>query len=361
MTKITYLELGALTITELICLNFGININILKSTGTNSWLVVILAYLIGIIPLSLLIYISNYEKELTLKEKINKLFGKYIGTFINIIISIILFIIGITILYNINSFTTSQFLYRTPIIISTTLLVILIVYNTNKGLNSISRMSQLLIIISFILFLTTFFSLTKDTNLNNFLPLFKSNTSNILKNSIKISIINILPLITILCIPKDRLIKEKLYNKTIIISYIIGFISLMIIVINTYGVLGEYLANIFEYPEYMLLKKIKLFGFLERIENVVSVKWIITSYIYLTIILYNIGSNIINPPNKSFKNTNIIIGILFILSTNLLFKNNASFNQYINNIFPYIVSILLIIYILLTIKIFISKKKSAII
>ena len=315
MTKITYLELSSITIIELICLNSGININILKSTSYNSWIVVILAYLIGIIPLSLLLYISNYEKELTLKEKINKLFGKNIGTFINIIISIILFIIGITILYNINSFTTSQFLYRTPIIISTTLLIILIIYNVNKGLNSISRMSQLLIILDIILFITTFFPLIKDTNLDNFLPLFKKNTNNILINSIKISIINILPLITILCIPKSKLIKEQLYNKTIIISYIIGFFSLMITVIGTYGILGEYLANIFEFPEYMLLKKIKLFGFLERIENVVSVKWIITSYIYLTIIIYNIGSTLKNPPSKTFKLINITLGIISMLST----------------------------------------------
>ena len=135
----------------------------------------------------------------------------------------------------------------------------------------------------------------------------------------------------------------------------------MITVIGTYGILGEYLANLFEFPEYMLLKKVKLFGFLERIENVVSVKWIITSYIYLTIIIYNIGSNLKDPPSKGFKNINIVIGILFILSTNLIFKNNATFNQYIINIFPVIVSILIIIYIILTIKIFISKKKNDII
>lgn len=361
MTKITYLELSALVIIELICLNSGININILKSTGPNSWLVVIISYIIGIIPLSLFLYISNYKKELTLKEKINFLFGKNIGTIINIFISIIFFIIGITILYSINSFTTSQFLYRTPIFISTTLLVILIIYNTNKGLNSISRMAELLIIIDIILFLTTIFSLTKDTNIDNFLPLFKKNTNNIIINSIKISTINILPLITLGCIPKEKLIQEEKYNKTIIISYIIGFFSLIINVIGTYGILGEYLTNLFEFPEYMLLKKVKLFGFLERIENVVSVKWIITSYIYLTLIIYNIGSNIKTPPSKIFKNINILLGIIFILSTNLIFKNNAAFNEYTINIFPYIVSLLSIVYILLTIKIFIFKNKNDII
>lgn len=365
MKKISTLELSAIILIIIISLNSGINITILKdAVGINSWISLILAYIIGIIPLLLILYISNYKPNLSIQDKIKNLFGKYLGNFINYIITIIILILGITVLYNVNSFTTSQFLARTPIIISTILLVSLSIYHVSKGFNVISKVSQILMCINIALFIISAFTLFKETNLENFLPILKENTNNIIPSTLKIACINILPLIIILIIPKENItIKEK-YNKTVIISYIIGTIISFLIIIGTYGVLGIHLVEAFEFPEYMVLKKVTLFGFLERIENIVSIQWIIGSYVYLTLIVYYISNtfnkNCSNNNNK-FKITNIIIGIILIISTKYLFKNTTFFNNYIINIFPYLILPILIILIILTIKIFINNRKNDII
>ena len=120
MKKISYLELSSIFLAIIISLNTGINIYILKQEANiNSWIAIILSYIIGIIPLLLTIYIANYQKNLNLFEKNKHLFGDYLGTIINLFISVILFIIAMTILYNTVSFINTQFLYRTPLIIST--------------------------------------------------------------------------------------------------------------------------------------------------------------------------------------------------------------------------------------------------
>jgi hypothetical protein len=56
------------------------------------------------------------------------------------------------------------------------------------------------------------------------------------------------------------------------------------------------------------------------------------------------------------KQTNTILGIVSIILTTLIFKNNIIFDTYIKNILPYITTILLPIYIIILLKISILKK-----
>lgn len=354
MKKISYLELAAIIIIQTVTPFFGICFSILKeNTGTNLWLSAIISYIIGFIPILLILYISKYEPELKLNEKINKLYGKPIGFIINILISIILIIFSITLLYNINNFILSQFLYRTPFIISSILLMIVIIYCVNKGINVIFKVGYLLLMINLGLYIVNILSLVEHIDIQNFFPILKENTNNILPTSIKISFINYLPLLTILTVPKNKLTVSKNYNKTIIISYIIGAFITFGLIIVTFGVLGEYLVNTFEYAEYIVLRKITLFGFLERIENIISLQWIIGSFVYLTLLINNIKENI---SFKYDKISTLIIGIILILLTLFIFKNNIIFDNYIKNILPYIISSLILIYLIIIIKISLTRK-----
>ena len=359
MKKISYLELASIIIIQTVTTFFGISVSILKEgSGINSWLSALISYIIGFIPLLIIIYISNYQPNLKLNEKINKLYGKTFGFIINLLLSIILIILGITLFYNINNFILSQFLYRTPFLVSCILFISIVVYNTNKGINVITKSAFLLLILNIFLYTINIGALFQSIDINNFYPLLKENTNNIIPTSIKISFINYLPLLTILNIPKDKLTVPSKYNKTLIISYIIGALISLGLVITTFGVLGINLINTFEYSEYIVLRKIKLLGFLERIENIISLQWIIGTFIYLSIIIYTITNSFSIKKEKINKYINILIASIFVILTNIIFKDNTIFDSYIKNIFPYIMSTFIIIYILLSIKIFFTKKTS---
>ena len=358
MKKISYLEITSLVIIQTVTTFFGISVSILKEgAGINSWLSALISYVIGIIPLIMIIYISNYKKDLKLNDKINNLFGEKIGLCINIFLSLLLISLAITLLYNINNFILSQFLYRTPFIVSCSLFMLLIIYNANKGINVISKVAMLLLILNIFLYTINISSLVQYIDISNFYPLLRVNTNSIIPTAIKIASINYLPLITILVIPKDKLTTPKKYNKSLIAGYIIGAIISFGLVITTFGVLGIDLVNTFEYSEYIVLRKVKLLGFLERIENIISLQWIIGSYIYLTVLVYTMTKSI-NIKSKKINNwITTIIGISLVVITLLIFKDNTIFDNYVRNIFPYIISGIILIYILLIIKIFISKSK----
>lgn len=236
--------------------------------------------------------------------------------------------------------------------------MILIVYTTNKGINVISKVAMLLLLINIGLYTINILALIGEIELSNFYPILKENTKNIIPTSLKIASINYLPLLTILNIPKDNVTTPKKYKKTIIIAYIIGAIISFGLVITTFGVLGINLINAFEYSEYIVLRRIKLFGFLERIENIISLQWIIGSFVYLTVIIYSMSKSIPTKSLKSHKIINILIGIILTTLTLYIFKDNTIFDNYVKNIFPYIISSLLIIYIILIIKILLSKKQN---
>lgn len=356
MKKNSYLEIASLVIIQTVTTFFGISVSILKEdAGVNAWSAAIISYIIGFIPLLMTIYISNYKQELSLNKKINSLFGNKLGLLINLLFSLLLISLGITLLYNINNFILSQFLYRTPFLISCTLFITLIIYCANKGINVISKVAMLLLTINILLYTINILALVQHIKIENFLPLLRENTQNIIPASLKISSINYLPLLTILTIPKQKTTRPKKYTKTLIISYIIGAIISFGLVITTFGVLGIDLVNAFEYSEYIVLRKIKLLGFLERIENIISLQWIIGSFVYLTIIIYTISKSIPTKSIKSHKIINIITGIILVILTTLIFKDNTIFDNYVKNIFPYIISITILIYILIISKILFQK------
>lgn len=359
MKNISYIELSSIVLVIIVTFYSGINLNILKQdVGINSWIAVIISYVIGFIPLFLNMYISNYKEDLNLFEKNKILFGNYFGQIINIFISLLLLIIGITLLYNITSFITTQFLYRTPMIISASILIILVIYCTTKEINVISHISLILMIINFIIFFISNISLIGDVKIDNLLPILKLNNVKILPSAIKIACINTLPIISILIIPKDKITNKNKYNKWLIIAYIIGCIMSFIMVAGTISVLGIYLTKTFEFSEYMVLKKVKLFGFLERVENIISMQWITETYIYLTIIIYTISKIIPAKNKKVFNFINIIIGIFLVISSKYLFKNTTIFNTYVKSSFIYIVSLFIIIYILISFKVLLNNLKN---
>lgn len=357
MKKISNLEISSLLIIITVTMCLGININILQeNTDINGWISFIISNILGVIPLLLYLYISNYKPTLPLNEKINSLFGKY-SIFLNIFISVIFLIIGITILCNLNNFIISQLLYRTPHIVIATPIIILSIYHISKGISSISRVSLIFLVLNIILSLIGFLSLFPKIEIENFMPFLQNNTNNIIPSAIKLMCINTLPIIIISCIPKEESYNPKTYNKFIIISYIIGCLISLSIIIQTYGILGINLVKLFEYPEYIVYKKIILLGFLERVENIISSQWIMGSYIYIVLIIYFISKNIKPKNTKKLTIPSIIIGLIILVSSITIFKNSTVLHTYIKNIFPYICMTLIFFYIILSIKIFINKKR----
>ena len=317
MKKVSNLEVGAITYFLIRAYFVGISFRILSNLSLqSSFISMIVGLIIGIFYLLLILYILEYEKDLTIIEKNKKLYGNTIGNILNAFTSFFILILILLLYTNILSIIHSEYLNKTPIILISIYFIITIFYCTKSGIYTISKSCLLLIYISFILIIAGNISLLFQIDYNNFMP-FNINNKTIFSSLYYLSY-NIIPLYMIGIIPKARINKEKKLKSTILIFYVIANITLIIENLNIIGILGINLCKLYRFPEFQILKNISLVGLSSRIDSIFFIKYILDIIIFIILGSYYIISTL-----KSIikKRSNIIIYIycfiLFIASINL--------------------------------------------
>lgn len=235
--------------------------SIFRLTKNNSLYAMLLGLIIGII--FLFIY--------------NKFKNKYNFKYIEIIYILYLLIINS---YILESFLSSFFLKNTPQI----LLIIPFLYLCYKlgksNIKNIKKTSILLFPISISIVIFDIMFLVKYGTLEHFMPIRINFSTNFFKSSLRFAFLTIYPLLLL----SDDNINKKINIK----SYIISSLILILIAFVIIFVEGPNLITIYRYPEYMVLKKIKIFNFLEKIENFISFIWFFDIFITNSICFYKL-------------------------------------------------------------------------
>ena len=350
--KINQIQFLSLFIIIIMSSFLGIGIfSVIKSSESSALLSLIMSGVFGLGLIYIFITIFNYEQDLNFFQKINKLFGNLLGKIINLFFILSTLIIGVVMMYNLTQFITSQFLQSTPIVVVGGAFILLIGYAGTKNIETLSRISLILTVINIFLFFFAFLNLLFQVDINNFLPI-STNVKKPLMGGIYPLLLNILPCFLLLCIPKNKINNSYTLNKNIFKTY--GFVIFLMccVIFGVIGVLGIDLAKIYQYPEYMVLKRVNYFNFLDRIENLVNIQWIFGLFFCLTMIIYFIKTF---DTKKRISNQKwfpiLLITIIFVLSI-VLFPNISVFNNYIYKLAIYhrVISFILIIIIGIKIK-----------
>ena len=247
----------AFFITQSLFLNIGFY-NILKITSTDSWISCIIGTLLGIL---FCFIIKN----------------NYIFRIISVILSIIFVILS---LYSINSFIRSFYLLNTSSILILLPVIILGIYISFKDYELLGLICEVLYPISLFLILFSFGVLIFKIDISNInIVLTHSNTS-IFKSSIIYFILSTSPLLL-------------LNDNNHIHGYILSSIILNITFILIITILGKYLIPLYRYPEYVILKNINIFNFVEKIENILIIPWILNLFILFFTSILNIKKRLI--------------------------------------------------------------------
>lgn len=252
---------------------------ILISSKENFLFSILIGYILGLI----LLYFLDIKKK-------NNVF--------NIILYSIISIYALVILINMASTMYLNLMSKSMISIP---LLLLLLYVLNKKEIVIYRVSNIMIAVNICIYLFAFFCLTPYFDISNFVY---TNTKglNVLTSGLNYTIIST----SIVLMTKENKKKDISLLKT----YTLATIFLIFDCVMIYGIFSYPLIESIRYPEYVLLKRISIGGFIQNIENFVSFIWlfnIIISLLYL--------SNSIKNCLKEKKLINIIIPILFILAS----------------------------------------------
>lgn len=355
--KINSLQLGSMLLALSITTFLGIGIfDIIKAAGVDAYLSVFVGSVVGIILFLLFLYIANYEPELSICEKTKKLFGPIFGTILNILLCISAFILGTTVFYNLINFTVSQFLSETPFTVIGIVFAFIIAFINIKGIETLSRTSLVLISINVILFLVCIFGIFPTFELENLKPFLANGLSNPLKGMIYMLALNVVPIFLLLIIPKNSIEDKKHYNKYLFVAYLFGCLVMITAILLTVGSLGIYLASYYQYPEYMVLKRIDIFDFIDRIENLIILQWFFGAFISMSVTVFFISKNIKLKKEKINKLVPVIITILLLITSLTVFPNNTVYNNFSYKYAIYPRFLTLLIEIIIGVAIIIKKR-----
>ena len=305
------------------CLYFGLGISFLINKGKN---LSIIASLIGfIIGYFILKYIANKD----FNSFSNSLLGKII------IVSLSIYITNYT-LIAFSILASNFYLTNTPTYFIAIPLFIVILYGVKCGFPTITRLSELLIIISIFIFIIISISISFNVDIDNYLPIIFKIDKNFIECIISTIVYSITPNILLLYIVKD-------YNKkSILKGYIFGSLSILLTMLGIIGVLGSNLASIYRYPEYKLLQQINILNFLEKQETFFALIWFIDLLVTALVSQYIVST--------IFKKKYNIVALITVIISLFFFINNYQNALFIYNTTNYILLIFLIIFLFIKTK-----------
>lgn len=359
MNTIKQNEFSVLTYFISRCFFAGVAIhNITYIAKQDSWISVILAFLIGIIPYALFYALLNFEPSLNIVQLIKKYCGKFWGTIVNLILICSLTLHASIVLWNLSNFINSQFLFKTPVLIISIFFMIPVIYTVSKGLKVIGRTSMILFLMTVVIFVITALSLFSKIDLSNLFPMFENGIVPILDGALIELSYSVLAVYPLLVVPKNDISGNNKLGKSLLKFYLINFISMFIVVFFIITIFGSPLTNLYQYPEFHILKTVNIANFFQRVESLLSFQWLFDFAVGLMIFIYYIKTALQQTFNFENKfNKILIIGssIIVIFLSNIIFKNNTIAYDFLGKFYKYVRVVILffiplIIYIIARIR-----------
>ena len=357
--KLNNFDVGTLNyfITRAFLTGFLFNslLNLIKQDG---WIIPLMGIIIGIIFVLLVTYIFNYKPDLNFPKKLDTLFNKKIGSILIIIFCMFCFFMCCLTYLNLNNFIHGQFLSKTPTIAIAIICIIAIFYILTKGLNTIAKTGNILFYIAMILFFISFIGLLPFMEIQNLKPFLNNKPLNYLESLNCFYAFNIVPMLFLTILPKDKINNPKL-KKTLILSFVLSAFTMFIVMFSTLASFGYELTSLYKYPEFHVLKNISLMGLEARIESILIIQCIFDFFMFVVLTIYFIANSIKN--TTRFKNINAlyaILCVLLVILTNYFSKYNVFLDDFALKYVQIPVSIFSIIFLLIIcLKIKFSKKK----
>ncbi|WP_085506838.1 GerAB/ArcD/ProY family transporter [Thalassobacillus devorans] len=327
-----------------------------KSADQDGWIASFLGMSIGVLFILLYHKIAVTIGDRTFIEATIDVFGKWFGRVICFFHLAFIYILASLVLRNIGDFMTTQILEETPLQFTHILFMLVVILGARLGIEVIGRSAEMFITWISLLLLFLFLFLTPQLEMDNVQPMFGSGIKSMIQGSFTVMNTPVLEMVVLLMIyPK---VKEKTKARQAwLLGLLIGGGFLSMITLFSILVLGSDLTALNEYPVYELASKINIAGFLEGIEIIVAIVWMLTIFFKLIILYYGAALGIAQFLNiEDYRVLLLPLGMGLIVLSIIVYPDVAYFETFVRNVFPYKIMHGLLLPFLLLIGALIKKK-----
>jgi spore germination protein KB len=247
---------------------------------------VLLSIGVGMFIIMIYTALANFFPDMSLVEIIEHLLGKWIGSMVSFTFIFFLFYNASALLTYIGNFMTTQLMPETPIESIMILFMIVVIMGIRLGLEVISRSAEILFFGFAFLFIILVIFISPQIDWKNAQPVFESGVKPMTLTIVYFLSFTFLPIVALLMIFPARVNQLTNARKGFFIGALIGGTILFIIVLLSILVLGPDQTARHLYPSYVLAEKINIGNFIQRIEVIIAVMWIISLFFKMTLYLY---------------------------------------------------------------------------
>ncbi len=301
----------------------------------DAWLSGILGLAIGLMVVLLHSTVGRLEPNMTLVQFNEKILGKWFGTVASLLFVSYPILTSAATLREIGDFMTTHVMPETPIQAIIILFLGITIMGTRLGLEPMARAAEMLFPLVLLLFLGFVVLLLPEAKLEKMLPVLEGGVKPVLRGSLPVIAFPFLESIVFLMILPYVNEPAKI-RKSFLLGALIGGIVLNVTILLTIVVLGPDLAARHIYPSYALARKISVGRFLERVEAIIMVIWVITTYFKVTFYFYAANFGLAQLLKlKEYRMLTLPLGMILVVMALVVAPNITYYNHTIASYWPY--------------------------
>jgi len=255
-----------------------------KHAGQDAWVSIMIATLAGLLVVRLAVSLSLRFPGKTLVEYAPDILGNFLGKIVGFLYIWLYFLyIGSGAAREFSVFLVSAVMPETPALVFCMAGVAVVAYAARNGLEVLSRLNQLFIPVTGLLFIVFLLS-AKDMKLTRVLPVFDAGLLPILKGAVTPAmwlgeIVTLMMIIPYLNEPKKA-------GRVAALSVLLCGFFLTVSVLEALFIFGPNLAGRYIFPVYNAVRVVSLANFLERLESVIVAAWVLGGFVKVGVFYY---------------------------------------------------------------------------
>lgn len=330
----------------------------------DAWIGAALGVALGLIIIWLYTKLGLLFPRMTFVEMNRALFGQWIGNTLSLFFLLLPFLYGSELLYYLGSFMSIEIFPETPVAAIHFLMVVIVIMGVRLGLETIIRSSEIFIVFFFILFIILVAFITPQIKLENLQPVFEADVKSLLRGAFIFIDFSTATAVILLMIFPASVNQPKAAAKSFIVGYLIGGFVMIVIIFLNISVLGVDNTARHLYPTYILAREINIGHFIQRMEAVLAIMWILSIYVKMSMYLYVVALGIGQILNlKDHRPLVLPLGGISLALSLVMFSNiieQQNWDKEISIFFSYTVGLLLplIIFCIVMLRKMVQKRKN---
>ncbi|PWK15688.1 GerAB/ArcD/ProY family transporter [Tumebacillus permanentifrigoris] len=299
----------------------------------DAWLTYLVAGVAVAASLWLLSRVGSRFVEVDLYEALVTRF-KWVGRMVVLMYTFFVFFLVCRDLRMVSDFVNIHLLQKTPLVVISILVVLVVVFIARGGVELLARMTELYLPLLFFVVLILPLLLGKEFELRYYKPIFEHGVGDVLEGGwLAVSYVSEIALLPFFLSHKVFRLRTGLYGMGIGVFFLTLLIALNIVT------LGPHIASRFMYPNIELIRQIRITDFLDRFDIAIVSIWlpsIITKIGYLLYICCHGIKRV--TPGMSAKQITTAVGLVALTCSFWFFENSIQLIK-VNYVWPVVATL----------------------